>query len=833
MAHSANRVYWIQGLRDGQWQNLHHCESQEDAVVLLGEFVARDRFEELRLSEAAPAEDGNEPVYTEIALMRHGRLVETADDYFDPPVAQATSVIDDARREPRLNAPLTVRPQPVLPEPQISVSPTPPTQAARPTPEQAPPATNVKPPSHPFGSPDAPRPVIAQQEPAPTQARPPQQPPKPSPSAVPNTAPKQARAPRRKPSPQLKAQRYGEKPPQQSPPQATPQATPQSAFEEALKVTRNDHERYQQAPLPGFERHPPRKRFSGVWLSLVLASAIVAGVVISSQDPDFARTLYSNVKGSFVVDKGPEKPNLFEAARADDVGTLNRLLRQGADANAVDGNGAPALLIAARHHAVDSVKTLLRAGAKPTARGSKNLSVMHTSAAEGLSAAVRQMIDAGTNVNLADGTGKCSTALSLAASNGHLRTVQVLIERDASLEPPRGCTNSVLDQKDIRPAIRIALERTYSRRIAENQKGGERARKLGFAGTSMVQDPRRDIPQAPEAFEQDLFAAIESGDLERVRHLLSNRPEFIQLDTVAKFVSDQFGTGYRSAVDYALLSRKKPIAATLMNAGMVPSVGLLHHAINKRKQEDMKSVAAFLIENGVDMNAEFGGLTALMRAAHAGDRELVNLMLTHGADPTVKARSGRSAAEFASIGGDKGLHELLVVRTEARKYSDIMLGFSWFDDFEKVRSRAKQCRDMGNRYVVCTIKTTAWLQDVESVEAQFDRQANNRLVAIEIKSKPIKDRSNAGNDARRRFEQVLRSIKSRLPKDHIGVATRQAPNGVPFWEGLQPGVKAGEYNAYWSDEDKRRPIFVYLKLLGSGTKEGRYKIVIGNPFRIG
>jgi len=414
-----------------------------------------------------------------------------------------------------------------------------------------------------------------------------------------------------------------------------------------------------------------------------------------------------------------------------------------------------------------------------------------------------------------------------------LRTVQLLIAREASLDPPSGCTSGILSRKDLRPAVRIALERAYGRRITENQRLGERALKLGLAGTSKVQDPRRQVPQAPDAFEQDLFTAIDSGDIERVRFLLTNRPEFIQLDSVAKFVSDDFGTGYRSAVDYALLGRKKPIASALMNAGMVPSIDLLHHAINNRKQESMSTVAAFLIENGVDMNAPFQGLTALMRAAHAGDHDLISLMLSHGADPTVTTKAGRSAAEFAALGGDKGLHELLVVRAEAQKYSNIMLGFSWFDNFEKVRSRAKRCRYMGSRYVVCTIKTTAWLQDVESLEAQFDRQADNRLVAIEIKSKPIKDGSANGDEPRRRFEQVLRSIKSRLPKDHIGVATRQTPAGVSFWEGLQPEVKAGEYQAYWSDNDKRGPIFVYLKLQGSGKKEGRYKIVIGNPFRIG
>ncbi|HAT35457.1 MAG TPA: hypothetical protein DCS82_07060 [Rhodospirillaceae bacterium] len=833
MASAAKRVYWIQGLRDGQWQNLRHCDSQEDAVVLLGEFVARDKFEELRLSEAAPSKDGGEPIYTEIALMRDGKLVDRADERGGSAPAQATSVIDQARREPRLNAPLKVESSAQVPAVRSAPEPPTPSNSAptsapgvEPQPPQPKQAEATKP-THPFGAPDAPTPVntriAAQREPslrtpAPAATETPAQPPdhRSGHTASPATD-------------QLAAMRYGDK----QVPVGNGNSHRATSFEDALRITHNDHDRYRQANLPGFERNPPRRKFGGIWLTLVLASAIVAGVVISTQDPKFAQKLFASVKSTFVVEQAPPKISIFEAVKADDTKTLNNLLRGGANPNARDDGGTPLLLLAARHHALDAVKSLLRAGAKPTNSGPGGVSVLHNAAAEGLSAAVRQMIDAGTSVNLADGTGKCSTPLQLAASNGHLRTVQLLLGRDASLDPPAGRTRGVLDQKNIRPAIRLALERAFSGRLAESQRAGERSRKLGLSNTSKVQDPHRPVPQDPDAFQQDLFAAMDAGDLERIRHMLANRPEFIQLDAISKFVSDDFTTGYRSAVDYALLARKKPIATVLMNAGMVPSVRLLHHAIDNRKKERMKAVASFLIENGVDMNSRYQGLTALMRAAHAGDRDLVSQMLSHGADPTRRARGGKTAAEFAAIGGDKGLHELLVVRAEAQKYTDIMLGFSWFDDFDKVRSKAKNCRDMGSRYVVCTVKTTAWLQDVESVEAQFDRRANNRLVALEIKSKPIPDRTSGGDEARRRFEQVLRSIKSRLPKDHIGIATRQAPAGVPFWEGLKPSVKAGEYHAYWSDDDKRRPIFGYLKLLGSDKKEGRYKIVIGNPFRIG
>ena len=73
----------------------------------------------------------------------------------------------------------------------------------------------------------------------------------------------------------------------------------------------------------------------------------------------------------------------------------------------------------------------------------------------------------------------------------------------------------------------------------------------------------------------------------------------------------------------------------------------------------------------------------------------------------------------------------------------------------------------------------------------------------------------------------------RLPRDHIGVATRRVPTTMSFWKALNPNVNAGQYIAYWSDDDKRRPVFVYLKLQGDRDKEGHYKIIIGNPFRVG
>ena len=340
------------------------------------------------------------------------------------------------------------------------------------------------------------------------------------------------------------------------------------------------------------------------------------------------------------------------------------------------------------------------------------------------------------------------------------------------------------------------------------------------------------IPKDPDIFEQELFDAIAANNVKLMRHLLLNRPELVQLDTVTKFISDKFATGYRSAIDHSLLSGNYSIALGLMNAGMVPSTKLFHQAISNYDQAEMQKIANFLVKNGSELNTFYDGLSALMRAAFIGDRKLVTLMLAHGANPSAQTKAGMTAAEFAAMRGDKGLHELLVFRAEAQKYNEIMLGFSWFDNIDSVRHMAEKCQKVDIRYLICTVKSSGWLRDVANVEAQFDSRAKNRLVAIKIKSKQLKEDSPRGIEARRRFEQVLKSIKARLPRDHIGVATRRVPTTMSFWEALNPNVNAGQYLAYWSDDDKRRPVFVYLKLQGDREKEGHYKIIIGNPFRV-
>jgi ankyrin repeat protein len=55
-----------------------------------------------------------------------------------------------------------------------------------------------------------------------------------------------------------------------------------------------------------------------------------------------------------------------------------------------------------------------------------------------------------------------------------------------------------------------------------------------------------------------------------------------------------------------------------------------------------------VLKNGADVNRKcesYNATTALFRAASLGKRKSVEVLLQHGADPTIKDKSGRSAAD--------------------------------------------------------------------------------------------------------------------------------------------------------------------------------------------
>src|SRR3546814_11751712 len=99
-----------------------------------------------------------------------------------------------------------------------------------------------------------------------------------------------------------------------------------------------------------------------------------------------------------------------------------------------------------------------------------------------------------------------------------------------------------------------------------------------------------------------------------------------------------------------------------------------------------------------------------------------------------------------------------------------MFGLTWLDTLEEVRQKAGPCRDIGTRFVACEIDVKPWLPDAAKVEAHFDHEAGDRLIALQIVSKPLVDESRQldGATPRERIAEVRASIAARLPADHPG-----------------------------------------------------------------
>ena len=59
-------------------------------------------------------------------------------------------------------------------------------------------------------------------------------------------------------------------------------------------------------------------------------------------------------------------------------------------------------------------------------------------------------------------------------------------------------------------------------------------------------------------------------------------------------------------------------------------------------------IARALVEHGAQVNGSGSGMTPLMLAAMCGHREVVALLLEHGADPTRRSTKGLSARDLAA-----------------------------------------------------------------------------------------------------------------------------------------------------------------------------------------
>jgi ankyrin repeat protein len=142
-----------------------------------------------------------------------------------------------------------------------------------------------------------------------------------------------------------------------------------------------------------------------------------------------------------------------------------------------------------------------------------------------------------------------------------------------------------------------------------------------------------------------VFEAAAAGDAARVREIVER--DATQADAIAP-------DGY-SPLGLAAFFKRREVVRYLLEMGADPrrasrqgGFAPLHSAVATDAGARDIEIVRMLLDKGADANARSeSGSTPLHTVAFTGDRESLDLLLEHGADPAIKNREGKTAADIA------------------------------------------------------------------------------------------------------------------------------------------------------------------------------------------
>jgi ankyrin repeat protein len=297
---------------------------------------------------------------------------------------------------------------------------------------------------------------------------------------------------------------------------------------------------------------------------------------------------------------------LLWAAYHSDTEMAKALVAAGASVDAANHYGVTPLLQASRNGDVEVLRALLDAGADPTRWHAEGETPLMAASRTGRVDAVRLLISSGSFVNAADPFQE-ETALMWASAEGHLEVVKALLAAGAD------------------PNLKAHVSTLTERKNADHPSGGFTA--LMFA----VRNGHADVARALIAAGADVKATNADG----------------ATATIIAIVNDRFD-----------------LAKELLDLGADPNDGSLYFAVDMHDATtDMRAhdgsrlqpshpnkltalnLVKSLLDVGADVNKSFTGAlhsttlccgasinsTPFYRAATAADVEVLKLMLAHGA----------------------------------------------------------------------------------------------------------------------------------------------------------------------------------------------------------
>ncbi len=393
---------------------------------------------------------------------------------------------------------------------------------------------------------------------------------------------------------------------------------------------------------------------------------------------------------------GAAVSDLADAAMKGNKAAVRSLLQKKADVNAAQTDGTTALHWAVRLDDLETAELLIRAGANVSAATRAGATPLQLAAVNGNAAIIAALIKAGADPN-APVTKYGDTTLMMAARTGNPEAVKVLLDNGATanaVETWGGTTALMWAVSESHPdAAKMLIDRGANVNVRSKIVPSE-GRRGGSTSNSSVTSLPRD-PEPGEKPKKDYYGgftplhfAVRQGDMESTRRLVAAGAD---VNTVS--------ADGKASLELAIYNGNYEIASFLIDnkaqvnhadaEGFTP----LFWAVDRRNMEtnpgmpwmvtlDPLPLIKRLLASGANPNAFVDNIptsrrsalnltprttfaTALARAAFSADMELVQLLLSNGADPNIVSSHNETALMQAA-------------------------GYAWIDGYSRGKSNAER-----------------------------------------------------------------------------------------------------------------------------------------------